>query len=112
MAGYNNNYAQANHLAYASGKLFNSDTFGSADGGPVYYSTVASPSATTVLPNGRHTNGANYVMGDGHAKFLMPGSVGAGWPGAAPGTCGTPGGNAPSVDCTTPSTLAATFSIN
>jgi prepilin-type N-terminal cleavage/methylation domain-containing protein/prepilin-type processing-associated H-X9-DG protein len=106
MAGYNSNPANANHIAYATGQLFNSTPVAS---GGVFYSTAAN--GTTLTP-GRHQDGANYVMADGHAKFFRPSAVGAGWPGAAPGTCGSPGGNAPSVDCSTPPTLAATFSIN
>ena len=106
MTGYNNNAGSGNHLAYATGQLYNSTPVAS---GGVYYSNAAN--GTTLTP-GRHNGGANYVMGDGHAKFFQPSSVGAGWPGAAAGTCGSPGGNAPSVDCSTPPTLAATFSIN
>ena len=106
MAGYNNDPTAQNHIAYATGQLFNSLPVAS---GGVYYNPT--PAATTATA-GRHTQGSNYVLADGHAKFLRSSSVGAGWPGAAPGTCGSVGGNAPSVDCSTPSTLAATFSIN
>ena len=105
MAGYNSDFTQNNHIAYATGVLYNAETPAQ---GAVYYST-GTTATSNILQNGRHNNGANYVMGDGHAKFLLPSKVGGGWPGAAPGTCGSQGGNAPSVDC---STVAATFSIN
>ena len=31
------------------------------------------------LQDGRHTEGANYVMADGHAKFLRPAAVSPGY---------------------------------
>jgi len=105
MAGYNANYAQANHLAYATGFLYNSETIA---GGAQYYSTGAN--GANPVANGRHNNGSNFVMADGHAKFLLGSRVGAGWPGEPAGGCGSVGGNAPSVDCNN-SQIAATFSI-
>jgi len=107
MTGYNSDYTQNNHIAYATGVLFNAQT---PAAGARYYSTGSTPTSNILL-KGRHNEGANYVMGDGHAKFLRPSAVGGGWPGEPAGGCGSPGGNAPSVDCSTPG-LAATFSIN
>ena len=60
---------------------------------------------------GRHTDGSNYVMADGHAKWFRGSAVGGGYPnGAASGDCGSVG-TAPTVDCSD-STISATFNIN
>ena len=64
--------------------------------------------------NPRHTDGANYTMCDGHSKFFRANSVSGGYPGAAPGTCGSggdPGDLAATTDCPD-STIQATFDIN
>jgi len=58
---------------------------------------------------GAHTNGSNYLLGDGHVKWLLPGSVSAGYPAANAGDPqGTTNGN--SAQGTGGSTFAATFS--
>ena len=72
-------------------------------------SLASTTAGNFVAAKGRHTEGANYLLSDNHAKFFRPGTV-------SPGNtdpynyCGdtTPGGyNAASVTCTT---FAATFS--
>jgi prepilin-type N-terminal cleavage/methylation domain-containing protein/prepilin-type processing-associated H-X9-DG protein len=87
-----------------------------------YMYNVAIPGQTSsyASPYGRHTNGANYVMCDGHVKYLMPARVGAGadalpaaWDGSnavsvGTGYCGN-GGRAPATDCTL---IAATFAFH
>jgi len=72
---------------------------------------------------GRHQDGANYVMADGHAKWLKPGAVSAGTEHVTNTTgCGgtadgpNPDGNFPAVNMAsgtecTDSTIAATFSL-
>ncbi|MDR3708825.1 MAG: DUF1559 domain-containing protein [Capsulimonadaceae bacterium] len=82
-------------LKYATGPIFNS---------------VASSGLFTAT--GRHSGGANYVMDDGHVKFLQPNSVSAGttYTTGSSGFCG-PTGNywATWTDCST-LPIAATFS--
>ena len=56
-------------LKYATG-AFNGNTSGSAAG--------------SFTPNPRHTDGANYLMSDGHAKFLRPATVSPGPNAASP----------------------------
>lgn len=59
-------------------------------------------------PKGRHTDGANYVMADGHAKFFLPSHVSGGALNtAAEGDCGHPG-VAATTEC---SKIAATFNL-
>lgn len=62
-------------------------------------------------PTGRHTNGSNYVMADGHAKWFLGSAVSGGYPNATPGDCGSPGNTAATVSCSD-STIAATFNID
>ena len=66
---------------------------------------------------GRHTDGSNFVMSDGHAKFFRPSAVSAGRENTVPGDCGTPapadasgGGHAATTTCQD-NTIAATFNI-
>jgi prepilin-type N-terminal cleavage/methylation domain-containing protein/prepilin-type processing-associated H-X9-DG protein len=101
MVGYNDDPTTPNRVMYATGWLANS--LGGQTGN-VYFPTT---------PAGRHTNGSNYVMGDGHAKFFQGSAVAGGWWSTATvdGSCGSPGGNAPSVDCSN-SAIAATFAVN
>jgi len=57
---------------------------------------------------GRHQDGANYVMADGHAKFFLPGKVSGGaLNSAAAGDCGSTG-VAATTSC---SKVAATFNL-
>jgi prepilin-type N-terminal cleavage/methylation domain-containing protein len=64
-------------------------------------------------PTGRHTDGANYVMADDHAKWFRPNAVSPGTPNGVSGNCGgTPDGNGiPAAANTTCSTVGATFSL-
>ncbi|WP_125206085.1 DUF1559 domain-containing protein [Capsulimonas corticalis] len=64
---------------------------------------------------GRHTDASNYLMADGHAKWIRPTSVSTGGDGSN-GDCntftsGTFAGTAASVDCSATG-LAATFSVH
>jgi len=47
-------------------------------------------------PTGLHSNGSNYLLMDGHVKWLLGTNVSPGWdaasPGAAPSVTGTAGG--------------------
>ena len=43
-----------------------------------YLNGVTQNLGTYVAPTGRHNGGANYVMADGHAKYLLPGNVSPG----------------------------------
>ena len=63
-------------------------------------------------PTGRHTDGANYVMADGHAKWMRGNSVSGGYPNSATSLtdCGQSGNTASQVGCSDP-TIAATFNI-
>jgi prepilin-type N-terminal cleavage/methylation domain-containing protein/prepilin-type processing-associated H-X9-DG protein len=60
---------------------------------------------------GRHSNGANYVMADGHAKWFLPSRVSGGYLNASPS--GTDCGNAASSSAaqTGCSTVSATFNL-
>ncbi|HEY3332912.1 MAG TPA: DUF1559 domain-containing protein [Capsulimonadaceae bacterium] len=66
---------------------------------------------------GRHSQGAVYLMADGHAKILQPTQVAAGYDlimGVVDGTASCPGQanwKAPTADCATPTQYAATFAI-
>jgi prepilin-type processing-associated H-X9-DG protein len=59
-------------------------------------------------PLGRHSNGSNFVMADGHVKWMMPGSVCAGGVASLPTNCAS-GGTAAGTACSD-TTIAATFS--
>jgi prepilin-type N-terminal cleavage/methylation domain-containing protein/prepilin-type processing-associated H-X9-DG protein len=61
-------------------------------------------------PLGRHQGGSNFLMVDSHAKFLRPGSVGAGYatPATSPTFCGATAA-APGTECAD-QTIAVTFS--
>jgi len=91
---------------------------GNNDGTTVQYVTgilrnSAGNSHNNFAANPRHTNGANYVLADGHAKYLTPGSVSGGYPNLVAGNCGLSStaehtSIASSVDCSD-NTIAATF---
>jgi prepilin-type N-terminal cleavage/methylation domain-containing protein/prepilin-type processing-associated H-X9-DG protein len=78
-----------------------------------YYATgmlANSVNNNNYLTNGgAHTNGSNYLMGDGHVKWLQPGSVSAGYPAA---NSGDPQGatNSTSAQGTGGTGFAVTFS--
>ncbi|MCW3062018.1 MAG: prepilin-type N-terminal cleavage/methylation domain [Capsulimonas sp.] len=64
---------------------------------------------------GRHTDASNFLMADGHAKWIRPTAVSTGGDGSN-GDCntftsGTYAGTAASADCSAPG-LAATFSVH
>ena len=61
---------------------------------------------------GRHTDGANYLLSDYHAKYFKPNAVTAGNINATSGDCGSVASTkAANTDCSD-STIAATFSLN
>ncbi len=91
-------------LQYATGYLRNSRAAAGDTGAQTFFTG----------PAGRHTGGSNYVMCDGHAKFLLPSHVSGGYPNGTPGDCGSGGTGAltaSTVDCSDP-TIAATFNVN
>jgi prepilin-type N-terminal cleavage/methylation domain-containing protein len=93
------------HLQYATGYL--RLLSGSGGRNPT---TVALPRFTG--PDGRHQQGAVYLMADNHAKWLLPSQVGGGYANDGSGSqpCGwAPYGMAPSTKCSD-TTIAATFS--
>ena len=63
-------------------------------GGLTYNPCGSSPDAASVP---RHTQGANYLLVDGHVKYMLPGALSPGLPAASPssapnaGTCGAAG---------------------
>jgi len=64
---------------------------------------------------GWHQGGSNYILADGHVKFLQPSTVSGGYPNPTGGDCGyyrSYGGMAANTGCTTLNgvQLAATFS--
>jgi prepilin-type N-terminal cleavage/methylation domain-containing protein/prepilin-type processing-associated H-X9-DG protein len=80
-------------VLYATGYLHNSNPAGTAH---------------FTGPLGRHSNGSNFVLADGHAKWFMPGAVSAGY--AAASSKNPPSSN---LACGTEygdPTIAATFS--
>ena len=86
------------------------------------YMTHSSTDAVDGIPNfqaatGRHTDGANYLMADTHAKFFHPMSISTGGSYTDPGNpydqCGytyTHGANAATSQCSD-KTIVATFNI-
>ena len=53
----------------------------------------------TNSPNGIHTNGANYLVADGHVKFLLPGRISGGIDAPNTGAAQANGNTAASTDC-------------
>ncbi len=83
-------------LVYATGYMINSAT------SATYFKS----------PTGRHSDGSNFVLADGHVKWLKPSTVSAGY---SPGTATNCGGGstAAGTSCTTLASgapVAATFS--
>jgi prepilin-type processing-associated H-X9-DG protein len=80
---------------------------------------IAPPTHHHLTSFGRHTNGSNYVMADGHVKFLLPTQVTGGYAGGVPsGISANPSNFCVSnsywympagTQCSDP-TIAATFS--
>ena len=84
-------------------------------GGEVKYATgylrnsVGNANGNFSGPTGRHSDGAVYLMADGHAKYLRPNSVSGGYENPTAGNCGaTP--VASTTDCSD-NTIVATFNI-
>ncbi len=71
---------------------------------------VVRNSANFAAPTGRHTDGANYLMADTHAKFLRPSSVSSGH--TAPYTTDCADGNSYNAAGTGCSRFAATFNVD
>ena len=88
-----------------------------ANGSCLYPSGTRSACAAATMPVWRHSNGGgNYLLGDGHVKFLQPGSVSIGYNAtgkSATGTAVTTSGTAAGTSGTFAGggTPAATFSI-
>ena len=96
MVGFNTPYLSANsgsNVQYVTGVLRNSAV-------NTYGNFTATP---------RHTDGSNYTMADGHAKFFRPSAVSAGYENATPGNCGSPD-IAATTTCSD-NTIAATFNV-
>jgi len=54
-----------------------------------YFSNTTSPDpGVFASPTGRHTDGANYAMADGHVKWLRGSAVSSGWNNTTAGGCG------------------------
>ena len=102
MAGFNTPFGSANDgtkVQYATGILRNSA--GNIDNN--FTSTA------------RHSDGANYTMADGHAKWFRSSAVSGGRENPTPGDCGTPAtdsvkGAASTTTCSD-NTIAATFNV-
>ena len=102
MGGFNTPFKNKNgggNVQYATGILRNSS--GNTD--------------NNFTANPRHSDGANYTMADGHAKFFRPSAVSAGHENSTPNDCGTPAtetveGLAATTSCSD-STIAATFNV-
>lgn len=100
--GYNSNAGIAGGtpttLKWATGYLRNSLTSGADTSGIGDFTG----------PTGRHQNGSNFLMADGHAKYFLPSAVAAGYTGTSSTYCGTQY-VAAGTECASP-TIAATFS--
>ncbi|MDR3708822.1 MAG: DUF1559 domain-containing protein [Capsulimonadaceae bacterium] len=98
--GYAEQYNTTPKDQYATGYLL-------TDG----WTRNAASQAVFASPLGRHSQGSNYVMADGHAKWFMPQAVMAGRDTSA-GRCNETGNAfAYSPDCTAIQ-FAATFAVN
>jgi prepilin-type processing-associated H-X9-DG protein/prepilin-type N-terminal cleavage/methylation domain-containing protein len=116
-------------LKYCTGVLYNACAVSTSGS---YTSCITDPTQITptnsyyLAAGGIHQNGANYLLCDGHVKFLQPTMVGAGadylgdnWVATnyyttatcPPGLYGRPG-NAPTVDCTNPIAVPASFALH
>jgi len=63
-------------------------------------------------PSGRHSNGSNFLMADGHAQWLLPSAVSAGYDDPTNAYCGDDDHNtAANTDCPD-ATVSATFSVH
>ncbi|MDR3708960.1 MAG: DUF1559 domain-containing protein [Capsulimonadaceae bacterium] len=73
-----------------------------------YLRNSTANSAFFTGPLGRHSNGSNYIMADGHVKWLMPANVYAGSAASLPSDCAN-GARAAGTACSD-TTISATFS--
>lgn len=103
-------------LGYTSA-LYDTGVFGNITPQTAYGVTwISNGNSTTGTHNfrakdGRHSLGANYIFCDGHAKWLKPTAVAAGFDNTKPGDAGTVG-NAPKAANSGYSGFAATFSLH
>ncbi len=74
------------------------------------YATAYTPVGYTPVPPGRHTDGTNYLMADGHVKWLRLSAVSYGYPALTQTSAATP--NNGGAEGTGGSVYAATFSPN
>jgi len=103
-------------LGYTSAE-YDTGVFGNitpqTDFGVTWISNGHSPTGTRNFhaKDGRHAGGANYVFCDGHARWLPPGAVSAGFDNTKPGDPGTVG-LAPKAANSGYNGFAATFSLH
>ena len=96
----------------ANGQTNNSMTSNAGKCWPFYLAYLAGQPISNTAPTGpmnapaRHANGANYLMADGHVKYLMPEAVSVGFP---PNTLTW---NTEAASVKSLGAFAATFSIN
>ncbi|MGI4791014.1 MAG: DUF1559 domain-containing protein [Janthinobacterium lividum] len=89
----------------------------SNNGSEVKYATgylrnsVNNANGNFAAPTGRHTDGANYLMADGHAKFFRPSAVSGGYENGTDGDCGSATSTTAATTSCSDSTIAATFNI-
>ncbi len=78
-----------------------------------YSGGTAQDNLDAVFPTGRHTDGSNFILADGHAKWLKGSAVSAGM-NADTSTTVSPGSSGVEADGTgaLESGIAATFSVN
>lgn len=75
--------------------------------------TTAFPSMFMKSRLGRHSDGANYLFGDGHVKWLLPTKVSSGYwynQNSTSGSCGNTSGIAAATSCNSAS-LEATYNL-
>jgi prepilin-type N-terminal cleavage/methylation domain-containing protein/prepilin-type processing-associated H-X9-DG protein len=92
--------------------------FGSPNnGGEVQYTTGYFMNSVNNTDNnfqaatGRHSGGSNFVLCDGHAKWLPGAAVSGGYPNPIPGSCGVLALNTAATTSCPISTMQATFNI-
>ena len=123
-AGWSSDVTPANYggspSGYGIGNQYDLNGFNTAfgsnnSGSNVKYTTgwlrnsVNNANGNFAAQTGRHNDGANYVMADGHAKFLLPGSVSGGYENGLAGDCGAIG-TAATTTCAD-KTIRATFNL-
>lgn len=122
-AGSKSAITAGNRLKYNTGVLYNayaSCTTGTCSGsdGSTDPNTITGTNSYFASATGTHQNGANYLMADNHAKWLMGSKVCAGSDevdvsGSNLATCsGAMGGRAITTDCIDSKGVAATFALH